>query len=58
MAGKPNANDNAENKEPEIQFVTMVRDETYPEPHEANVHPDEVKNYYSGGWVEKKAEAK
>lgn len=57
MAGKADANDNAENKEPEFQYVTMVRDEIYPEPHEANVHPDEVKNYYSGGWVEKKAEA-
>lgn len=58
MAGKAGTNDNAESKEPEIKFVTMVRDEPWPEPHEANVHPDEVQNYYSGGWVEKKAEAK
>lgn len=57
MAGKADATDTTENKETEIQYVTMVRDESYPEPHEANVHPDEVKNYYSGGWTEKKAEA-
>lgn len=41
-----------------IQLVAMVRDpESYPAPHEAQVHPDEVKNYYLGGWVEKKEEA-
>lgn len=39
-----------------IQFVMMVRDEEkYPEPHTAQVHPDEVQNYYSGGWVEDKS---
>lgn len=38
--------------EESIQYVTMVRDEqAYPEPHIAQVHPDEVQNYYSGGWV-------
>lgn len=41
-----------------IQFITMVRNDSYPAPHQAKVHPDEVKNYYSGGWVEKKEEAK
>lgn len=42
-----------------ITLVTMVRDpDNYPAPYEAQVHPDEVKNYYSGGWVEKKEEAK
>lgn len=35
----------------EIKFVTMVRDpEQYPEPHTAEVHPDEVDNYRPGGW--------
>lgn len=29
----------------------MVRDpEQYPEPHSAQVHPDEVDNYRPGGW--------
>lgn len=37
--------------EEEIKFVTMVRDpEQYPEPHSAQVHPDEVDNYRPGGW--------
>lgn len=32
--------------------VRMVRDaEKYPVPHEADVHPAEVENYASGGWV-------
>jgi hypothetical protein len=34
-----------------VKLVKMVRDpEEYPEPHEANVHPDEVGNYALGGW--------
>lgn len=34
-------------------LVKMERDPAvYPQPHTANVHPDEVKNYYSGGWRE------
>lgn len=37
----------------EVKLVNMKRDpEEYPEPHSALVHPDEVKNYYSGGWQE------
>jgi len=37
----------------QIAFVMMVRDEDkWPAPHTAQVHPDEVQNYYSGGWVE------
>lgn len=33
--------------------VKMVRDpESYPAPHVARVHPDEVENYRSGGWQE------
>lgn len=37
--------------EDEIDYVTMVRDpEQYPEPHSAQVHPDEVDNYRPGGW--------
>lgn len=40
----------------QIAFVMMVRDEEkYPAPHTAQVHPDEVQNYYSGGWVEDKS---
>ncbi|HEB2010333.1 TPA: hypothetical protein ACJIWH_004610 [Yersinia enterocolitica] len=51
--------DSADDDQSVIAFVTMVRDEiAYPAPHEAQVHPDEVKNYYSGGWLEKKDEAK
>lgn len=51
--------DGTDDGQPEIVFVTMVRDEAeYPAPHQAQVHPDEVKNYYSGGWLEKKDEAK
>ncbi|WP_331693500.1 hypothetical protein [Pandoraea sputorum] len=35
------------------EFVKMVRDvDSYPEPHEAQVHPDEVDNYRPGGWTE------
>lgn len=35
----------------EIKYVTMVRDpEQYPEPHSAEVHPNEVDNYRPGGW--------
>jgi hypothetical protein len=35
----------------EIAYVTMTRDaELYPEPHTAQVHPDEVENYRPGGW--------
>lgn len=42
----------------EVVFVVMERDpDLYDAPHSANVHPDEVKNYYSGGWLEKKVEA-
>jgi len=42
----------------EVAFVTMVRDPgIHPAPHTAQVHPDEVHNYYSGGWVLKKEEA-
>lgn len=38
-----------------IAYVTMVRDpDKYDAPHTAQVHPDEVVNYYSGGWVEDK----
>lgn len=35
----------------EIAYVTMTRDaDQYPEPHTAQVHPDEVENYRPGGW--------
>lgn len=37
----------------ETNAVAMVRDsEQYPEPHSADVHPDEVENYKAGGWKE------
>lgn len=33
--------------------VRMVRDaEQFPAPHVADVHPDEVENYRTGGWQE------
>lgn len=39
-----------------IAYVTMVRDpDKYDTPHTAQVHPDEVVNYYPGGWVEDKS---
>lgn len=32
--------------------VKMVRDaEVYPEPHSADVHPDEVENFKAAGWA-------
>lgn len=35
------------------KLVKMKRDpEIYPEPHTADVHPDEVENYRPGGWEE------
>jgi hypothetical protein len=37
---------------PQLQLVPMVRDGShFPEPHTADVHPDEVDNYLRGGWV-------
>ncbi|WP_248769069.1 hypothetical protein [Pseudomonas sp. MWU12-2345] len=37
---------------PVIAFVNMQRDpDIYDAPHTAQVHPDEVQNYYPGGWV-------
>ena len=45
----------AQSEEQGIVFVMMKRDpEKYDTPHTAQVHPDEVVNYYSGGWVEDK----
>lgn len=36
-----------------VVHVKMVRDPAeHSEPHSADVHPDEVDNYRSGGWVE------
>lgn len=41
-----------------VSFVTMVRNpDVHPAPHTAQVHPEEVHNYYSGGWTVKKDEA-
>jgi len=41
-----------------VAFVTMVRNpDVHPAPHTAQVHPEEVHNYYSGGWTVKKEEA-
>lgn len=36
---------------PAVELVKMVRDENYPEPHTAEVHPDEVVNYTDAGWT-------
>lgn len=36
-----------------VTAVAMVRDETYPEPRSADVHPDEVENWKLNGWVKK-----
>lgn len=33
--------------------VAMVRDETYPEPRNAEVHPEEVEEWAKHGWVKK-----
>lgn len=45
----------AQTDENGIALVKMVRDpDKYDAPHTAQVHPDEVVNYYSGGWVEDK----
>lgn len=33
-----------------VSLVRMVRNPEYPEPHEADVHPDEVFNWRAGGW--------
>ena len=42
----------SEGAESDVVLVEMVRDsEAYPEPHTASVHPDEVENYASVGWV-------
>lgn len=47
--------DDEHHQENAIAYVTMVRDPgKYDAPHTAQVHPDEVVNYYSGGWVEDK----
>lgn len=49
----PGDDEEPESESEEIAFVMMVRDEDkWPAPHTAQVHPDEVQNYYSGGWVE------
>jgi len=35
-----------------VATVRMVRDDRYPEPHTADVHPDEVANWKLCDWVE------
>lgn len=54
MAKKSDGTDDgvAEVAADDIAYVNMVRDpDVYSAPHTAQVHPDEVQNYYSGGWV-------
>jgi hypothetical protein len=55
MAKKPTAKSEAPAEKVEAKadakLVRMVRDESYPEPREADVHPDEVDNFAAGGWV-------
>lgn len=42
----------AETEQQAAQTVRMERDPgAYPEPHAADVHPDEVANFAAGGWV-------
>lgn len=36
-----------------VTTVAMVRDESYPEPRSADVHPDEVENWKQFGWTKK-----
>lgn len=44
--------DQAETEQQAAQTVRMERDPgAYPEPHAADVHPDEVANFAAGGWV-------
>lgn len=40
-----------EAKDAAPKLVAMKRGEEWPEPHIADVHPDEVENYAVGGWV-------
>jgi hypothetical protein len=43
----------------DIKTIKMARDPAqYPAPHEADVHPDEVENYRTAGFVEVESEAK
>jgi hypothetical protein len=54
MAKKPQSKPETEAQEAPAKaakLVRMVRDESYPEPHSADVHPDEVDNFAAGGWV-------
>lgn len=39
-----------EPKAPKVKTVKMTRDKEGPEPHAADVHPDEVENYAAAGW--------
>jgi hypothetical protein len=34
----------------DAKLVKMVRPESYPAPHTADVHPDMVEDYAAGGW--------
>lgn len=34
-----------------VALVRMTRGDEHPAPHEADVHPDEVANYATGGWT-------
>lgn len=53
MAKKPDGTDDGVADDAAvIAYVNMERDPAvYPAPHTAQVHPAEVQNYYSGGWV-------
>ncbi|ENE9458470.1 TPA: hypothetical protein ACPY5B_004486 [Yersinia enterocolitica] len=59
MAKKPDVQPEGDSllpdAQPETLYVIMTRNaDQYGEPHSAQVHPNEVANYYSGGWVEAK----
>ena len=38
----------------DIKTIKMTRDESYPLPHSVDVHPDEIENYKTAGFVESK----
>lgn len=40
-------------KKVQNKTVAMVRDETYPEPREAEVHAEEVEEWSKFGWTKK-----
>ena len=46
-----NLDDNQDDKI-SVNLVKMIRGNEYPEPHSAEVHPSEVDNFKTSGWIE------